>query len=204
MVGDHLKAQRRTNMDITKLEGYKPDMTAEEKLALVEKYAVPDPDYSGYVKKELYDRTASELAAKKKELAAKMTEDELKEAERQASEMAMKAELETLRKEAAVSKHKAEFIGNGYDEKLAEEAAKAFADGDMAKFIAAHKSFVENIQKAAKAAALADGDPPPAGKNDPPKGDRAKLIEQYNEAEKRGDFVMCQTLQAQIKALPKE
>lgn len=191
-------------MDITKLDGYRSDMTAEEKLALVEKFEIPEPDYSGYVKKDLYDRTASELAAKKKELTAKMTEDEKKEADRIASESAMKEELERLRKETAVSKHRAEFIGLGYDEKLAEEAAKALVDGDMVKFNAAQKSFVENIQKAAKAAAIAGDDAPPAGGNPPPKGDRAKLIEQYNEAEKRGDFVMCQTLQAQIKALPKE
>ena len=191
-------------MDITKLDGYRSDMTAEEKLALVEKFEIPEPDYSGYVKKDLYDRTASELAAKKKELTAKMTEDENKEADRIASESAMKEELERLRKETAVSKHRAEFIGLGYDEKLAEEAAKALADGDMVKFNAAQKSFVENIQKAAKAAAIAGDDPPPNGGNPPPKGDRAKLIEQYNEAEKRGDFVLCQTLQAQIKALPKE
>ena len=42
------------------LEGVKSiapqsDMTAEEKLAALEGYEMPDPDYSGFVKKELFD-----------------------------------------------------------------------------------------------------------------------------------------------------
>jgi hypothetical protein len=191
-------------IDVTKLEGYKPEMSAEEKLALIEKYDIPDPDYTGYVKKDVFDRTASEAADWKKKYNSKLSEEEKKEAERAAKEAEIQAELETLRKETAVSRHKADFIGLGYDEKLAEDTAKALADGDMAKVFANQKAHQDALAKAAKAAALAGGDPPPAGKNDPPKGDRAKLIDQYNEAEKRGDFVMCQTLQAQIKALPKE
>jgi len=191
-------------IDVTKLDGYRPEMTADEKLALIEKHDIPDPDYSGYVKKDVFDRTASEVADWKKKYHGKLSEDEKKEAERLASEAALQKELETLRKETAVTKHKAKYLGLGYDENLASETAQAFADGDMDKVFENQKKHQEALEKAAKAAALASGDPPPPGRNEPPKGDRAKLIEQYNEAEKRGDFVLCQTLQAQIKALPKE
>ena len=191
--------------DLTKLDGYKPEMTAEEKLALLDKYEPPAPDDAEAKKwKAQFDRAASELAAANKALKAKMTEDEQKEAERLAAEAAMKAELEALRREKTISDSKAKFLGLGYDEKLATETAKALADGDMEKVFANQQIHIENVKKAERAAALAGDQKPPAGKNDPPKGDRAKLIEQYNEAEKRGDFVMCQTLQAQIKALPKE
>ena len=62
-------------LDLTKIEGYE-NMTPEEKLKALEGYDVPDPDYSGYVKKDMYDKTASELAEKKKQLQAKLTEDE--------------------------------------------------------------------------------------------------------------------------------
>ena len=61
-------------LDLTKIEGYE-NMTPEEKLKALEGYDVPDPDYSGYVKKDMYDKTASELAEKKKQLQAKLTED---------------------------------------------------------------------------------------------------------------------------------
>ena len=64
-------------IDVTKIEGY-ADMTPEEKLKALEGYDVPDPDYSGYVKKDVFDKTASELAAKKKELNGKLTAAMLK------------------------------------------------------------------------------------------------------------------------------
>lgn len=38
-------------LDLTKIEGYE-NMTPEEKLKALEGYDVPDPDYSGYVKKD--------------------------------------------------------------------------------------------------------------------------------------------------------
>lgn len=192
--------------DFTKLDGYKPEMTADEKLKLLDKYEAPALDYTGYIKKDAFDRIASELAEAKRQLKAKMSEDEQKEAERAAAEAAIKAELEALRKDKTITEHKSQYLALGYDEKLAGETAKAFADGDMAQVFTNQKLFVENLKKAERAAALAGGGgtEPPAGKGDPPKTQKAKLIEQYNQAEKRGDFVLCQTLQAQIKAAPKE
>ena len=151
--------------DFTKLDGYKPEMTAEEKLALLDKYEAPAPDYAGYIKKESFDKTASELAEAKRQLKAKMTEDEQKEAERTAAEAAIKAELEALRKDKAITENKAQYLALGYDEALADETAKAFAEGNMAKVFANQKLFVENLKKAERAAALAGGggSEPPAG-----------------------------------------
>ena len=149
--------------DFTKLDGYKPEMSPEEKLALLEKYEPSAPDYTGYIKKDTFDKTASELAEAKRQLKAKMTEDEQKEAERAANEAAIKAELEALRKDKTISDSKAKFLGLGYDEKLAAETAKALADGDMEKVFANQAIHLENVKKAAAAAAL-DNDPkPPAG-----------------------------------------
>lgn len=62
-------------IDVSKIEGYE-NMTPEQKIAALEGYDTPDPDYSGYVKKDVFDKTASELAEKKKQLQAKLTEDE--------------------------------------------------------------------------------------------------------------------------------
>ena len=76
----------------------------------------------------------------------------------------IKDELDALRKENSITKSKAEFLAIGYDDKLAGEAATALADGDMAKFNAAQKSFIENVKKAERAAALAGDPKPPAGR----------------------------------------
>lgn len=196
--------------DFTQLDGFRPEMTADEKLALLDKYEPQKPDMTGFIAKSAFDKTASDLAEAKRQLKAKMTEDEQKEAERLANEAALKAELETLRRETTISKHRADFIGLGYDEKLAEDTAKALTEGDMAKFFANQKAHQDALEKAAKAAALASGKEPPAGHNEPPKGDKAKLVEQYNEAEKRyassknfNELVLMQSLDAQIRALPK-
>lgn len=136
-------------------------MTAEEKLALIEGY---EPDFTGYIKKETFDKTASELAETKKKLKAKLTEDEQKEIDRAAAEEAIKNELETLRKDKTVSETKAKYLGLGYDEKLATETAKALADGDMDKVFANQALHLENVRKASAAETLADEKTPPAGK----------------------------------------
>ena len=145
-------------IDFTKIEGYREDMSAEEKLALLDKW---EPD--GWVKKEVFDRTASELAEYKRKLREKMSEEERKEAERQEAEAALKAELESLRKEAAITKNKAKFLSLGNEEELAEDTARAMADGDFEKVFANQAIHLENIKKAAIAAALANDPKPPAG-----------------------------------------
>lgn len=150
--------------DFTKLEGYKPEMTADEKLALLDKYEAPKADYAGYIKKDLFDKTASDLAEAKRQLKAKLTEDEQKEVERQAAEQAIKEELEALRKDKTLSETKSQFLALGYDEKLAHETAEAVVNGEVAKVFANQKLFIENVRKAERASALADTTKnPPAG-----------------------------------------
>ena len=56
-------------------------MSVEDKLKALESYEI-ELDYTGYVKKDLFDKTASELAEKKRQLKAKLTEEETKEQER--------------------------------------------------------------------------------------------------------------------------
>jgi hypothetical protein len=150
--------------DFTKLTGYREDMTADEKLALLEAYEAPVPDDAEAKKwKAQFDKTASELAAANKALKAKMTEDEAKEAARLEAEKAIKDELDALRKENAITKNKADFLALGYDDALATETAKALAEGDMTKVFANQKTHIENVKKAERAAALAGDPKPPAG-----------------------------------------
>lgn len=163
--------------DFTKLDGYKPEMSPEEKLALLDKYEAPAPDYSGYIKKDSFDRTASDLAEAKRKLKEKQTEDERKEAERLEAEAAIRAELEALRRDKTISDSKARFLGLGYDEKLAAETAKALADGDMEKVFSNQQIHIENVRKAERAAALANDPKPPAGSG----GDAKITKEQFGK-----------------------
>ena len=114
------------SIDTTQIEGY-DTMTAEEKVAALEAFSMPDPDYSGYVKKDVFDKTASELAQKKKDLQARMTEEEKAKAENEALLQQYKEEAETLKKEKTISENKAKLIAIGYDDSLATETATAMA-----------------------------------------------------------------------------
>ena len=151
-------------IDVTKIEGYE-DMTPEEKLKALEGYDVPDPDYSGYVKKDVFDKTASELAAKKKELNEKMSEDEQKKAKEAEERQALEEKYNALLRENAVSKNKTKLLGLGYDEKLADETAEAMADGDLDKVFKNQKKFLEGFEKSIRAEVLKDT-PEPTGDGD--------------------------------------
>lgn len=151
-------------IDVTKIEGY-ADMTPEQKLAALEGYDMPDPDYSGYVKKDVFDKTASELAAKKKELTEKMTEDEQKKQKEQEERDELQSKYDKLLHESEVSKFKAKLLGMGYDEKLADDTAEAMANNDSEKVFANQKKHLEAVEKKVRAEALKDT-PKPTGDGD--------------------------------------
>lgn len=142
-------------IDISKIDGY-ADMTPEQKIAALEAYETEDPDYSGYVKKDVFDKTASELAAKKKELNEKLSEDEKTKQKEQEEREELQSKYERLLHESEVSKFKAKLLGMGYDEKLADETAEAMASGDTDKVFANQKKHLDNVEKKVRAEALKD------------------------------------------------
>lgn len=146
-------------IDISKIEGY-ADMTAEEKLAALEAY---DVDMSGFVKKELMDKAASEAAAYKKQLREKLSADEQAKAEQDEVFKTMQAELETLRTEKAIDASTKKWMSLGYDEKLATETAKAMVSGDTEKVFANHAKFIAEKEKNLRAQLLKDTPAPPSG-----------------------------------------
>lgn len=150
-------------LNFESIEGYKPEMTAEEKLKLLDSYEIPDPDYSGYIQKSAFDKTASELAEAKRQLKAKMTADEQAEAERATAQAELQQELETLRKERTVSNYKASYLALGYDEALASATAEALADGKTDVVFANQKVFIEAQQKVLNKEVLKGTPRPPAG-----------------------------------------
>lgn len=141
-------------IDTSTIEGY-ADMTPEQKLAAIEALEVPDPvDLTGYVKKDALDKAAKEAAEYKRQLNAKLSDDEaakVKEAEE-------KAELETkyteLLRKSTVAEHTARFLALGYEEKLARETAEALFDGDMDKVFTNQQAFKAAMEKSIKADVL--------------------------------------------------
>ena len=133
-------------IDVSKIEGF-DTMTQEQKLEALQGFDFPDPDYSGYVKKDLYDKAASDVAAWKKKHHDLLSEDERKQQEEAEKWANMEQELAGLKKEKTVSEYKAKLVSQGYDEELATATATAMESGDMATVFANNQKFLEGYKK---------------------------------------------------------
>lgn len=142
-------------IDVTRIEGY-AEMSTEDKLKALEGFNIPDPDYTGYVKKELFDKTASELSSTKKQLKEKMTDDEVAKQREEEERAELQSKYEKLLRESEIAKNKAKLIGLGYDEKLADETAEAMLDGNLEKVFANQKKHLDSVEKRVRAEALKD------------------------------------------------
>ena len=149
-------------IDTNKIEGY-AEMTAEEKLAALESFVIPEPDLSGYVKKDVADKYASEAAGYKKQLRERMSEDEAAKAKAAEDMAAVMAELDQLRADKAITEYTAQFMAIGYDEAMAKSTATAIHNGDMSAMFKNHAKFVADREKALKAELLKATPTPPAG-----------------------------------------
>lgn len=150
-------------IDVTKIKGY-AEMSPEEKVAALEAFET-ETDYTGYVKKEVFDKTASELAAKKKELNNKLTEDEQQKQKELEEREELQAKYDKLLKETEISKFKAKFIALGYDEALADESAEAMVNGDANKVFANQKKHLDSVEKKIRAETLKET-PKPTGESE--------------------------------------
>lgn len=177
-------------IDVSKIEGYK-DMTAEQKVAALEAMSLPEPDLSGYVKKDVFDKTASELAQSKKKLTDAMSEEDKKKQESADLIAKLQETVATLTKEKQISEYKAQFLAQGYSDTLALDTATALAGGDTAKVFANQLVFQEEFKKKILADAMQSNSTPPAGGNPGVELDYSKRIE---DAMNRGDMVTVAAL----------
>ena len=185
-------------IDTGRIEGYQ-SMTPEQKLAALEAFEFED----NAAELERYKNAASkangqaadwkkkyrELLAQddpaKGEPAAKPGSDE---SENEEVRM-LKERLEQMEKEMLISNHKSRFLGLGYDEVLAEETARAMANGEADKVFANQQKFLESHDKAYKAKLMGQITPPPAGSSAVTgAADYSKLI---SEAQAGGDYAQA-------------
>ena len=158
-------------IDVTKIEGYS-EMSAEEKLAALEAYEfeAPAPTTDAEAKlKEALSRANGDAAEWKRKYRATLDDAKRAEEERAERDKARDDELETLRKERAISKLEAQYLAAGYSPELASASAKAQAEGDTATVIANQMKFIEETKSKLEAAAL--GKQPPITPGKPPKGE---------------------------------
>ena len=170
------------------IENYE-SMTPEEKVAALEAY---EPDMSGFVSKATFDKTASDLAAAKKSLREKMSEEEAKAAKVAEEQAAIMAELEALRAEKLVANYTNSYLKMGYDDKLAVSTAEALAKGDMDTVFKNQKIHADTREKALRTELLKNTPPPAAGGNDTgmtkEKFSKLTLAEKAEFAEKNPDI----------------
>lgn len=161
------------------------EMSAEQKLAAVLAMDVPDPvDMSQYVDKRTFDAKASEAAELSKKLKGKMTEDEAAAAERQAqwdelvaTNKAQAERIQKLELASTEAAYKAKYLAMpGFDEKLAEDTAKAMASGDMDKVFDNQQKANEAYKKQVQAE-MVKGDPKPGGAGAGSGGEQDKATE---------------------------
>jgi len=127
---------------------FKEGMTIEEiTAALADKTFVDPSTLPKSVTKDIFDKTASELAKAKKDLAAKLTTDE----QTVAAQKEIQDQMAALQKENSQMKLKESFITNGYDAKTAAELATAYSEGDMGKFATLNAKFMEGTKTALQA-----------------------------------------------------
>lgn len=185
-------------IDTSKIEGY-AEMTPEQKLAALEGYEYEDHSEELERQKAAVTKANGEAAEWKRKHTALLSEDEKKKQEDADKLASMEEELAELRKGKVVSDYKAKFVAQGYSEELADETAKALADGDMTKVFANQQKFLADYVKGVKAGALKGTPKPPAG-GSATDVDFAKKIE---EAQKSGDLTAVAyytRLQAQAEA----
>ena len=149
-------------IDVSKIEGYE-NMTPEEKLAALEAFEYEDNTTELDKYKNAASKANSEAAQWKRKHNALLSEEERERNAENEELNTLREKVATMEKEQLVASHKAQYLVMGYDEALANDTAKAMAEGDTAKVFANQKKFLEAHDKNFKAELLKDTPKPPAG-----------------------------------------
>lgn len=113
--------------------------------------------------KKATTNASADVSRLKKELAARMSDDERTKAEQAEATAALQKELEMLRRDKSVSEHTASFLGIGFDAELAKVGAEAVTDGNTAALFDAIKKFIVAHDKAINADAVRNTPKPGVG-----------------------------------------
>lgn len=152
--------------------------------------------------KKANDSLSSENAGLKKQVNAKMTEEELRAQAKKEENDEIKKELSELRKEVALNKATKRYMSMQMPEELAEKVAQAELDGDMDTVTTTINSFMQAQKKEVEEKVTADlyaKMPIPKSGNGDGQIDYEK---QYNEKLASGDIAGA--ISAQLMANAKQ
>ena len=145
-------------------------MTAEEKVTALLAFQYDDgadkikaAEDNAAKMKAAFDKASSEAAGYKKQLNASKSEEELKRQESEETLKAMQEKLAEYEQREKISTAKAAFLGGGFDETTAADAANAFLTGDIEKMSAAVKKFRESIEVSTKSKLMGSNPKPESG-----------------------------------------
>lgn len=129
-------------------EQYKEDITIKEiNQFLKDKDLINKNMLTKYVKKSLFDKTASECASWKRKYRAK--EKELDSVLLQQTQNTKKQyqQYRQLQKEATIIKYENQYLLLGYDEQLAKESSISLYNGDITTVFNNQNKFVKELKK---------------------------------------------------------
>lgn len=144
-------------IDTTKIEGYE-SMTAEQKLAALTAYEFEEEQGDSEVERlrSSLSKANRDAAEYKRQLRAKQSEDEARQAEEDEARQAMAQRVADLEKQIgdyeareAVSGYEKALLGMGYTAADALASATALQKGDFAAFFAQQAKFTEAQRNAA-------------------------------------------------------
>lgn len=172
-------------IDVSAIENF-DSMTAEEKVTALLGFQFDDgadklkaAEENAAKLKAAMDKASSEAAGYKKQLNAKLSDEERAKQENESAMKAMQDELAALKQEKRISDAKTVFLGGGFDETTAADAANAFVEADLTKMSAALKKYRDAIETATKSRLMAENPKPDSGDSNDADGkdDATKLAE---------------------------
>ncbi len=146
-------------------ESYKEGMTIEEVAKALEDIELPSQEQVGNTNesanpiqtyetdklKAAVTKANAEAARLKRELQARMSEEERREAERKAKEDEVNEKLAELQRAKIIADTKAQYLALGYEQTLADRAAEAAADNDYGTLFLVQKQHQDALEKRIKA-----------------------------------------------------
>lgn len=138
-------------------EAYHEGMTNDEIVEALQGVTLPQ-DRSDEVErlKKAFDKSASETAEYKRQLRAKQTEEEKKQAELNEKFSLMEKENAEMKKQIAVADLTNKFLASGLDNETARKTALAAYDGKIDTIIDAYNAKIASVKDTVKAELMAD------------------------------------------------
>ena len=163
-------------------DSYKEGMTEEEISDALEKIEDSKSDQLQKNESEIsklrdaVSKANSEAAKYRRQLTAKQSDAKAAEINQKEEYEKLVQENTELKKSISISERKAELIGIGYEEKLANETATAMVDGNLDVVIANQKKYLEEQKKVIKAEHMKNTPRPKEGSVQAGSTDYAKMI----------------------------